>query len=129
MNKRLKYCACFFTLLLLLHSCNLWFYGQYYHAQKQYLIQNKCINRFNPSSTCQAQCFLKSMVNKASSEDEDTNNVFQLSISSVYLTACYTFSFHRFRIENDSPVETFLQNKTVEYYSRIFRPPRFVQTT
>ncbi len=42
----------------------------YYHANKEYIAKNLCVNRANPESCCKGSCFLNDKLQKT----EDTNN-------------------------------------------------------
>lgn len=42
----------------------------YFHANKEYIAKNLCINRANPESCCKGSCFLNDKLRKT----EDSNN-------------------------------------------------------
>ncbi len=42
----------------------------YYHANKEYIAKNLCVNRSNPESCCKGSCFLNDKLQKT----EDCNN-------------------------------------------------------
>jgi hypothetical protein len=95
----------------------------YYQTYKDYIAANLCVNRFNPDSTCNGQCYLMKKLRQA----EERNHipiVPDIQKSEFVRAECMAIHLQEYNTEAvKRPVVLSLY--THEFHQIIFHPPIF----
>ena len=80
----------FLLTLVLLQNVNLTFIKAHFDFNRDYIAKNLCINRFNPESNCNGQCYLMKKLSAEAEKEAENKAIFSPVLS---------FSFYQNEID------------------------------
>lgn len=74
----------FFLAAMLVHSINLTFIKVHFDFNRDYIADNLCVNRFNPDSDCNGQCYLMKKLKAETEKEAEKKAVFSPVLSFAF---------------------------------------------
>jgi len=119
-----KIVAIFFLIAFVLQSTSsLWILASFY-AQRDYISQNICINRFDAIPVCKGQCYLTKQLKENEKKEQDFPNLKQIEIQ-LFFQNNFTFEFEETIITDNLNAPTYKGNfLSSEFLFSVFHPPQ-----
>lgn len=119
-----KHLSIIFLLLFMLQSTNkLWIMVSFY-AQRDFIIENLCENRFEPMTICGGVCFLDKQLVESEKEKQKLPNINEKEVqfycsdlNSIAIKQIFTIPIFHHNIGNTSVAN-------IGYTHAIFHPPK-----
>lgn len=96
-----------FLIITLVHSVNLTFIKAHFDFNRDYIAKNLCVNRFNPESNCNGQCYLMKKLTAEAEKEAESKAIFSPVLS---------FAFFQNEID-EICFTAFNENLTAQYFS------------
>lgn len=121
-----KAVAIFLLITFVLQSTsNLWIIASFY-AQRDYISQNLCINRFDAIPICKGQCYLNKQLKENEKKEQNFPNLKQKEIQ-LFVENDFSFEFEKI-IFQDRLITPTHRDKYLssEFLFSVFHPPQLV---
>lgn len=124
MNKAITYFL--ITLFVIQNTSNLWIVLSFY-ANRDYIAQERCINRFDEASACKGSCYLKEQLFE-NQKKEKTNTRTKDKEVQLYTQVKNDLDFEVEPFMRDHEAVIFSRNDRIHstFIHSIFHPPRQV---
>jgi hypothetical protein len=120
-----KYISIILLGLILINTFSLALVKIHYELNKDFIIENYCINTDKPELNCDGQCHLEKLIEIVSSDDKDSNvpEPHNLNLISIEFFFCETVYLRALKSEETESKSLYLNNYTFLKTVQIERPP------
>lgn len=106
-------------------TSNLWIIASFY-AQRDYISQNLCINRFDAIPVCKGQCYLNKQLKENEKKEQNFPDLKQKEVQ-LFVENDFSFEFKKSTISEKLNSPNYKDNYlSSEFLFSVFHPPQLV---